>query len=237
MSAAEPSRRQEPILRLENLRFTLGRNSAAPLEFSLPEFSLQPGEQVALTGPSGCGKSTLLNLISGLCKPEAGSICFQGKDLAGCSNAALDAYRGRNIGFIYQTFNLLEGFTALENVLVGMRFGRSIPSGEQKSRAIALLERVGLAHRLHARPSRLSVGERQRVAIARALANRPGLLLGDEPTGALDPETGVQVFDLLQEICASEGCALLLVTHDLTLAEKLPRRFDCSGLLKSGVVA
>ena len=136
------------------------------------------------------------------------------------------------MGFVFQSFNLLEGFSALENVLVGMRFGRSCASSERRKRAMALLERVGLQHRLDSLPGRMSVGERQRVAIARALANRPALLLADEPTGALDPATAKQVFGLIREVCREENCALMLVTHDFDLAAQLPRQVDCHGLIR-----
>lgn len=135
------------------------------------------------------------------------------------------------MGFIFQSFNLLDSFSALENVMIGMRFGRAYHGAEQQRRATALLDRVGLLRRLHTRPGRLSVGERQRVAIARAIANRPALLLADEPTGALDPTTAEDVFALIREICREEQCALMLVTHDLDLAAKLPRQIDCRGFV------
>ncbi len=193
-------------------------------------------EQVALTGPSGCGKSTLLNLVAGLRRPDSGSILVYGTELKQLSSGKLDVIRGRTMGFVFQSFNLLEGFSALENVLVGMRFGRSCASSERRKRAMALLERVGLQHRLDSLPGRMSVGERQRVAIARALANRPALLLADEPTGALDPATAKQVFGLIREVCREvcreENCALMLVTHDFDLAAQLPRQVDCHGLIR-----
>ena len=136
------------------------------------------------------------------------------------------------MGFVFQSFNLLDGFSALENVLVGLRFGRSCPHGEKRARAVALLERVGLQRRLDSLPGRMSVGERQRVAIARALANRPAILLADEPTGALDPATAADVFGLIRNVCEEERCALILVTHDLDLAVQLPRQVDCRGLIR-----
>ena len=188
-------------------------------------------EQVALTGPSGCGKSTLLNLVAGLRRPDSGRIVVHGTELEQLSSGKLDVFRGRTMGFVFQSFNLLEGFSALENVLVGMRFGRSCAHSERRTRAVALLERVGLQHRLDSLPGRMSVGERQRVSIARALANRPALLLADEPTGALDPATAKQVFALIREVCREENCALMLVTHDLDLAAQLPRQVDCHELI------
>ncbi len=135
------------------------------------------------------------------------------------------------MGFIFQTFNLLDTFSALENVMIGMRFGRTSSKGRHKERAARLLERVGLQRRLHTRPAHLSVGERQRVAIARAIANQPTLLLADEPTGALDPATASDVFMLIRDVCQEEKCALLMVTHDLNLAMQLPRQVDCHDLV------
>ena len=213
------------------VRLTLGHSGTERVVFHLPELQLKAGERLALTGPSGCGKSTLLHLVSGLLRPDEGTLRVLGTDPFSLSQPALDRFRGRNLGFIFQTFQLLGAFSALENVRLGLRFGRGLPRGEQRARAEALLQRVGLERRLHVRPHRLSVGERQRVAIARALANRPRLLLADEPTGSLDPSTGEAVFTLLNEVCEEEGCALLFVTHDLALAERLPRRFDCRDLV------
>ena len=209
----------------------LGISGTANVSFHLGSFRMDAGEQVALTGPSGCGKSTLLNLVAGLRRPDSGSILVHGIELKQLSSGKLDVFRGRTLVFVFQSFNLLEGFSALENVLVGMRFGRSCASSERRKLAMALLERVGLQHRLDSLPGRMSVGERQRVAIARALANRPALLLADEPTGALDPATAKQVFELIREVCREENCALMLVTHDFDLAAQLPRQVDCYGLI------
>ena len=214
-----------------DVRLTLGRSGGERVVFRLPALQLKAGERLALTGPSGCGKSTLLHLVSGLLQPDEGSLRVLGTDPFSLSQPALDRFRGKNLGFIFQTFQLLGAFTALENVRLGLRFGRGIPRAEQRARAEALLERVGLDRRFHSRPHRMSVGERQRVAIARALANRPRLLLADEPTGSLDPATGSEIFTLLNEVCAEEGCALLFVTHDLSLAGQFPRQFDCRELV------
>jgi len=220
-----------PAVEISNCGLRLGIAAGAVVTFKLEYFQLDAGGEVALTGPSGCGKSTLLNLVAGLRRSHEGRICVQGTDLKPLSSSGLDAFRGRTMGFVFQSFNLLEGFSALENVLVGMRFGRSCPHAKRRARAVALLERVGLQRRLDSLPGRLSVGERQRVAIARALANRPALLLADEPTGALDPTTAEAVFGLIREVCREEQCALILVTHDLELAAQLPRQFDCRGLI------
>ncbi|MBX3730621.1 MAG: ABC transporter ATP-binding protein [Candidatus Sumerlaeia bacterium] len=227
--------RLEPAVAVRDCRLVLGRSGATPVTFSLAALDVAPGERVALTGPSGCGKSTLLNLLCGLVQADAGSVRVSGTELRGMRTTALDAFRGRTFGFVYQTFNLLEAFTTLENVQIGMRFGRGVPHGERRTRALALLDRVGLSHRLHSRPARLSVGERQRVAIARALANHPPILLADEPTGALDPATAERVFELLLDICTEQKCTLLLVTHDHDLAARLPRRVDCRDLVALNV--
>jgi ABC-type lipoprotein export system ATPase subunit len=222
-------------LHLTGVRKVLGRTAESTVTFALGDLAVAQGEQVALTGPSGCGKSTLLNIVSGLVRPDAGSVVVAGQDLGALSTAGLDGFRGRNIGFVHQTFNLLDPLDALENVLVGMRFGRAVARGDRRRRAAELLGRVGLAHRSHARPARLSVGERQRVAIARALANHPRLLLADEPTGALDPATAESVFALLLEETVREGCTLLLVTHDHDLAARLPRRVECHDFVRHEV--
>ena len=221
-----------PAVEIRDCMLRLGVSGKETVSFQLPHFRLEAGGEVALTGPSGCGKSTLLNLVAGLRRPDAGSIAVGDTDLTTLPSSRLDAFRGRTMGFVFQSFNLLDGFSALENVLVGMRFGRSCPRPERRARAVALLERVGLQRRLDSLPGKLSVGERQRVAIARALANRPALLLADEPTGALDPATAADVFALIREVCQEERCALVLVTHDLELAARLPGRHDCRDLIR-----
>ena len=215
---------------IEGVQVTLGTG----VHLSLPEFTVAQGQALAITGPSGCGKSTLLNLISGLRKPDSGKVEVLGTNVAALKPAETDRFRGANLGFIHQSFHLLEAFSALENVLLGLRFGGAVDSKLWKGKAQELLQRVGLGHRLNARPSSMSVGERQRVAIARALANNPKLLLADEPTGALDPKTAEDVFALLLEVAKEHGCALLLVTHDHALAARLPTNFDAAQLITQG---
>ena len=190
---------------------------------------------MALWGPSGCGKSTMLNLISGLLRPDSGTITVDGTEIQEFSEGELDRFRGERFGFVFQTFNLLAPFTALQNVMLGMRFSDTVPSGEWKTRATGLLKRVGLGHRLHSKPATMSVGERQRVAIARALANNQKIVVADEPTGSLDPKTAKGVMDLLLEMCREQRVTLLLVTHAVEVADLLPERFDCSGLIKEAV--
>jgi putative ABC transport system ATP-binding protein len=203
--------------------------------FQCPAFHAEPGARMALWGPSGCGKSTLLNLISGLLRPHAGEIVVDGVDITKLSEAQLDEFRGERFGFIFQTFNLLAPFTAIQNVMIGMRFADVVPAREWRDRAAAMLKRVGLEHRLNARPGTLSVGERQRVAIARALVNRPRVIAADEPTGSLDPKSAAAVMDLLLELCEEEKVTLLLVTHDRAIADRLPAMFSCYDLVKEAV--
>jgi len=216
------------MVKIEQCRLQLGPG----VRFQCDHFHAPPSARIALWGPSGCGKSTMLNLISGLLRPDTGKVIVAGTELQGLSEARLDQFRGEHIGFVFQTFNLLPPFTALQNVMLGMRFSDTIPSAKWKTSATALLERVGLGHRLHSKPSTMSVGEQQRVAMARALANRQKLIVADEPTGSLDPKTAKAVMDLLLELCAEQEVTLLLVTHDRQIADRLPEVFDCSGLVQ-----
>ena len=215
---------------MQEVQVTLGSG----VRLSLPEFNVGQGQVMAITGPSGCGKSTLLNLISGLRRPDSGKVSVLGTDVAALNPSETDRFRGANLGFIHQSFHLLEAFSAIENVLLGLRFGGAVDAKLWKGRAQELLQRVGLGHRLNARPTSMSVGERQRVAIARALANDPKLLLADEPTGALDPKTAEGVFALLLEVAREHSCALLLVTHDHALAARMPSNYDASSLIVQG---
>ncbi len=213
---------------LEDCRRKLGSN----VEFFCKAFQAAPGEHVALWGPSGCGKTTMLNLIAGLLRLDSGLIRIDGVEIQDMSERELDRFRGERFGFVFQTFNLLAPFTALQNVLLGMRFSDTRPGSEWKARANELLERVGLKRRMHCKPATLSMGEQQRVAIARALANRQKILLADEPTGSLDPKTSREVMDLLLRLCTEEKVTLLLVTHETEIAKRLPRAFDCSTLVR-----
>lgn len=190
---------------------------------------------MALWGPSGCGKSTMLNLVSGLLRPDEGKIIVDGVEIQGMSEGQLDHFRGERLGFVFQTFNLLAPFTALQNVMLAMRFSDSVPEKEWKPRATMLLERVGLKHRLHSKPNTMSVGEQQRVAIARALANHQKLIIADEPTGSLDPKNAEDIMNLFLEICTEQKVTMLLVTHDRELAHRLPCQFDCKGLVSEDV--
>jgi len=176
----------------------------------VPEFSLGAGETLALRGESGSGKTTFLNLIAGILSPDSGSIWVGDGDMAALGEHRRDRLRASSIGYIFQTFNLLQGYTCLENVLLGMAFGGKA----DEARARALLERVGLSHRLGHFPRQLSTGQQQRVAVARALAKRPALVLADEPTGNLDRANAREALRLVRETCAENGASLLLVSHD-----------------------
>jgi putative ABC transport system ATP-binding protein len=209
------------MLLVENVKKSYREPSGSRLPIlDVPHLSLAPGEQVVIRGRSGGGKTTLLNAIAGLTTVDEGKIVVNGTDVTRLPEAVRDRFRARNIGFVFQTFNLLAGFTALENVQLGMTF-----TGQRNDakRAAELLDRVGLGHRLAHKPAALSVGEQQRVAVARALVNRPGLLLADEPTANIDPAHQQQVVDLLREVCRSENVAMLLVTHSPEVAEQFER--------------
>jgi ABC-type lipoprotein export system ATPase subunit len=176
----------------------------------IPEFSLAAGQAVALAGPSGTGKTTFLHLIAGILTPDSGSIRIDGQEIVGMTEHGRDRIRANAIGYIFQSFNLLQGFTCLENVVLGMSFG----AGANPARATELLKRVGLGDRLHHFPRQLSTGQQQRVAVARAMAGKPRLVLADEPTGNLDPANAREALALIRETCTENGSALLLVSHD-----------------------
>lgn len=177
----------------------------------VPEFALAAGEQRALRGESGSGKTTFLHLIAGILAADAGTVMLDGVAMTALPEAKRDQLRADKLGYIFQTFNLLQGYTVLENVVLGMSFG---PRGVDRAAARALLGRVGLGHRLDHFPRQLSTGQQQRVAVARALANRPRLVLADEPTGNLDRHHAGEALTLIREVCRENGAALLLVSHD-----------------------
>ena len=185
--------------------------------------TIEPGEFVALLGQSGSGKSTLLNLIAGLDRPTSGSVLVSGRDLAKMSSEELAYYRRNDVGMVFQSFHLIASMTITENVELPMRFAE-VERAERAQRSREALERVGLGKRLDHRPSQLSGGEQQRVSLARALANRPRLLLADEPTGNLDSRTGEDILNLIRDLSLSLGMTVIMVTHERAIAERFAQR-------------
>jgi ABC-type lipoprotein export system ATPase subunit len=183
-------------------------------------FRVPSGEFLAITGPSGSGKTTLLQMLGALDRPTAGTLLYRGKSIPDLRDPAI--YRAREVGFIFQAFHLLPTFTALENVQLPM-FETTLPSRERKPRAVALLKSVGLEHRLNHYPTQLSGGEKQRVAVARSLANRPAVLLADEPTGNLDSENACLILELIVRVQREQNMTLVLVTHDMSVAQQASR--------------
>jgi ABC-type lipoprotein export system ATPase subunit len=211
------------LLEIENLQKSYplpGGGRVKVLE--VQEFRMEPGDRIALHGESGSGKTTFLHLIAGILRADAGSVSLDGLRLTSMSESGRDRLRATSIGYIFQTFNLMQGFTCIENVILGMSFG----SGVDENRARYLLEKVGLEGRLNHYPRQLSVGQQQRVAVARALANRPKLVLADEPTGNLDPMNSRVSIDLIQELCEADRAGLLVVSHDTKVVDSLPEKMS-----------
>ena len=184
--------------------------------------AIDAGEFVCLVGKSGCGKTTLLSLLSGLERATKGHVILNGKEINGASEDALALFRRENVGFIFQSFNLIPTLSAWENVALPL-FPLKMPSEERRRRATELLEKMELGHRIEHLPSALSGGEKQRVAIARALVNHPKIIFADEPTGNLDSSTGEAIMGILNKLHTEEGVAILMVTHELELAKTAQR--------------
>lgn len=205
---------------LEQVRKSYREPDGKPLPvLNVESFRIAPGEQVALVGQSGGGKTTLLNVISGITAADSGKVLVDGTDVTKLPEAARDRFRAERIGIVFQTFNLLPAFSAFENVLLGMAFSGRV----DRDFAKRLLERVGLGHRLTHRPGQLSVGEQQRVAVARALANRPKLMLADEPTANVDVANQALIMNLIRDTCTEHRISLLLVTHAPEVAQQFTR--------------
>jgi putative ABC transport system ATP-binding protein len=214
------------LLRLEQVTRTVELPDAPPLHILRGvDLEVEVGDHVSIVGRSGSGKSTLLNLLGLLDEPTDGRLVFDEVPLERMSARQRDLRRGRDVGFIFQQFNLLTGRTALENVMTPLLYARGGQFWRRQRIAAAMLERVGLGERMHSLPSRLSGGEQQRVAIARALVRGPRLILADEPTGALDVDTGTTVMALLDEVAESSGAALITITHDPNVAALARRHY------------
>jgi len=225
-----PGKPGEAALRIQNMRFSYP--SGDPV-IDIGILEIGPGEQVLLTGGSGTGKSTLLGLVCGLLDPTVGEVRVNGTAIHGLSGAARDRFRGRSIGVIFQTFHLLIGFTARENVLAALMCS-SMPAAEHESKASAALERLGIT-KPDELVERLSVGQQQRVAVARAVVCSPALVLADEPTASLDPKNASSAMDLIQQTCREAGAALLCVSHDPSLEARFARRVRLEEINTAGV--
>ncbi|MEI2430334.1 lipoprotein-releasing ABC transporter ATP-binding protein LolD [Lysobacter yananisis] len=215
----------ETVISCQGLAMTYSEGTLRTPVFNGLDFAVNKGETVAILGASGAGKSTLLHLLGGLDTPTAGEVFVAGQRMNSLSDRARGLLRNRALGFVYQFHHLLPEFTALENVMLPVLLGGrgSPPVKEATQRATALLESVGLGHRLNHKPGELSGGERQRAAVARALVNRPACVLGDEPTGNLDEKTAATVFELMLALNRDQGTSLVMVTHDRRLARRLDR--------------
>ncbi|MCF3972301.1 ABC transporter ATP-binding protein [Paracoccus salsus] len=211
------------VLRLEAVGKTYGRTGPAPVEVLRGlDLTVARGEVVALVAPSGAGKSTLLHIAGLLDTPDAGRVLLKGRDMTGLGDRARTEARRRELGFVYQFHHLLPEFTAAENIILP-QLANGTRARAAADRAADLLDRVGLAHRADHRPAELSGGEQQRVAFCRALANAPSLLLADEPTGNLDPETSDRVFAVLMALVRETGLSALIATHNHALARRMDR--------------
>lgn len=210
----------EPIIHTRHLSKLYGSGETVVRALNDVNLEVLPGEFLAVMGPSGCGKSTLLNMLGGLDQPSEGEVWVAGENVAKLKD--MDGFRARTVGFVFQLHNLLPTLTAQENVEVPMQ-GQKISRGDRHKRAVHLLELVGLGDRREHLPSQLSGGQRQRVAIARSLANEPSLILADEPTGALDSQSGEELLALLAELNRSQGTTIVVVTHDRRVAQATGR--------------
>lgn len=210
---------------VENVSKVIVTKAARTVILDSLSFSIPRGSLFAINGPSGSGKSTLLNILTGIDRPSAGQVIFADKVVQDMSENRLAKWRGRNVGIVFQFFQLLPTLTALENVLLALELGKIVPRRQRQARAQECLKLVGLEHYTRRLPAELSGGQQQRVAIARALANDPPVIVADEPTGNLDSQTAVQVFDLLDALTQS-GKTVIYVTHDRELAARAHERID-----------
>ncbi len=221
------------MIRLEELAFSY---RGGPFRLEVPDLAVGKGERAAIVGSSGSGKTTLLRLIAGILTPDAGRVLTNGSEVSALPEAARRRFRIRNVGLVFQEFELLEYLSVLDNVLLPYHLDRDLPGrSEARGRAEALAKSVGLGDKLDRRPANLSQGERQRVAVCRALVAKPPLVLADEPTGNLDPQTGARVLDELIECAAAEDATLLVVTHDHGLLSRFERVIDVADFAREVV--
>ena len=215
------------MIKLNNVRkdYRSGNNTTTIVDVG--ELNISTGEKIAIVGASGSGKTTLLNLLSGLVVADSGQIVIDGQDITTLSESGRDRFRANNIGYLFQNFHLLDGYSALENVELGMLFASGAVKRQQ---ATEQLTRLGLGERLHHHPSELSIGQQARVALARATVNNPKIILADEPTGALDSASAREALDLLFEQSASHDATLICVTHDKSVAANFDRILDMGQL-------
>ncbi|NBC26047.1 MAG: ATP-binding cassette domain-containing protein [Bacteroidetes bacterium] len=218
---------EKPILDVHNLTKSFVSGSKELTVLKNISFHIQPGVSCAIVGPSGSGKTTLLGLCAGLDQPTSGSVSLSGRVISDLNEADLSTIRNRQIGFVFQSFQLISTLTALENVMVPVEL-RGVPYRKVEERATSLLAEVGLADRLTHYPNQLSGGEQQRVGLARAFIHEPDILFADEPTGNLDGETGAQIEQLMFNLNKKQGTTLVIVTHDKRLAEKCDRIIELS---------
>ena len=213
----------EPVISVRQLTKTYAMGEVSVPALCGVSLDVAPGEFIALTGPSGSGKSTFMHLLGCLDRPTSGEYRLNGRDVSQLSKRQLATVRNREIGFVFQGFNLLPRTSALENVELPLLYGARLSAAERKARARMALESVGLGERLHHHPNQMSGGQQQRVAIARALVNGPMLLLADEPTGNLDTRTSIEVMGILQRLNDERGLTIMLVTHEHDIAEYASR--------------
>lgn len=212
------------MVELRGVRHAFGRGRD-PVRLTFPDLDLAPGDHAVVIGPSGSGKTTLLHLLAGLLVASEGTVRVAGRDLATLSEPGRDRYRAASVGYVFQDFHLIDGYTALENVVVGLGLA-GVRGAERIARARRALERLGLGGRLQHLPRRLSTGERQRVALARAVAHGPALLLADEPTAHLDRARATDAMALLREVAAELNAVLLVATHDPWVVDGFDRRVE-----------
>jgi len=216
------SKSEQPIVEIRDVVKSFPVGGAMITILKGVSFKVQAGEFVSIVGPSGNGKSTLLNMVTGIDRPTSGEIIVTGKQVHKMSEDSLAAWRGENVGIIFQFFQMLPALSILQNVILPMDLAGKYTPQERRERALHLLEIVGMSDQAHKLPAMVSGGQQQRAAIARALANDPPLLIGDEPTGNLDSRTSHDVFDLFADV-VSKGKTMLMVTHDKELARRVPR--------------